>query len=146
MLALLRLQPVETVAERGETVGDSNTRSTGPLHVEDPAQELPPQPVLDALSLKYARLQEPTFSGVNPNVTMRDYALDADNTNSIENICSLLKRSIIGAYHQVSIKHLDAYLVELEWRYNNRDNPWLFRDTLLRLLRAENLPYQELAA
>jgi len=29
-------------------------------------------------------------------------------TNSIESIWSLLKRSIIGSYHQVSAKHLDT--------------------------------------
>lgn len=66
------------------------------------------------------------------------------HTNSVENIWSLLKRSIIGSYHQVSAKHLDAYLDELEWRFNNRENPYLFRDTLLKLIKAENLPYQRL--
>ena len=57
-----------------------------------------------------------------------------------------MKRSIIGAYHKVSLKHLDRYLDELEWRFNNRDNPWLFRDTLLRLLEAEHVEYKELVA
>ncbi len=27
-----------------------------------------------------------------------------------------------------------------------RDNPYLFRDTLLKLIQSENLPYQELVA
>ena len=58
----------------------------------------------------------------------------------------MLKRSIIGAYHKISVKHLDAYLDELEWRYNNRDNPWLFRDTLMRLLEAEHVRYKDLVA
>ena len=39
-----------------------------------------------------------------------------------------------------------AYLDELEWRFNNRDNPWLFRDTLLRLLDAKHVEYKELVA
>jgi len=39
---------------------------------------------------------------------------------------------------------LPAYLDELEWRYNNRDNPFLFRDTLLQLVKGEALPYREL--
>ena len=68
------------------------------------------------------------------------------HTNNVENIWSLLKRSIVGSYHQVSKKHLDAYLDELEWRFNNRNNEYLFRDTLLKLIRAENLPYQELVS
>ncbi len=68
------------------------------------------------------------------------------HTNSVENIWSLLKRSIVGSYHQVSKKHLDAYLDELEWRFNNRENPYLFRDTLLKLIASENLPYQSLVS
>jgi transposase-like protein len=68
------------------------------------------------------------------------------HTNSVENIWSLLKRSIVGSYHQVSKKHLDSYLDELEWRFNNRENPYLFRDTLLKLIKSENLPYQDLVA
>jgi transposase-like protein len=68
------------------------------------------------------------------------------HTNTIENVWSLLKRSIIGSYHKVSKKHLDAYLDELEWRFNNRKNPWLFRDTLRKLLGSAQLEYQDLIA
>lgn len=66
------------------------------------------------------------------------------HTNYVENIWSLLKRSLVGSYHKVSKKHLDAYLDELEWRFNNRDNPYLFRDTLIKLIKSENLEYKEL--
>jgi len=68
------------------------------------------------------------------------------HTNSVEGIWSLLKRSIVGSYHKVSVKHLDSYLDELEWRFNNRGNPYLFRDTLLKLIRADNLKYKNLTA
>ena len=54
------------------------------------------------------------------------------HTNGIENVWSLLKRSIAGTYHKLSAKHLDAYLDELKW-FNNRENPYLFRDTLTKL-------------
>jgi transposase-like protein len=66
------------------------------------------------------------------------------HTNSMEAVWSLFKRSIIGSYHQVSAKHLDAYLDEFEWRFNQRENPYLFRDTLTRLLGAEKMEYKEL--
>jgi len=56
----------------------------------------------------------------------------------------LLKRSVIGTYHKLSMKHLDAYLDELEHRFSNRDNQFLFRDTLLKLVNAEKLPYEKL--
>jgi transposase-like protein len=56
------------------------------------------------------------------------------HTNSVESVWSLLKRGIVGSYHQLSVKHLPAYLDEMEFRFNGRDNPFLFRDTLLVLL------------
>jgi transposase-like protein len=68
------------------------------------------------------------------------------HTNTMENVWSLFKRSIIGSYHQISVKHLDRYLDGLEFRFNNRNNPFLFRDTLLRLLASSNLEYKNLTA
>ncbi len=68
------------------------------------------------------------------------------HTNTVESVWSLLKRSIIGSYHKISTKHLDAYLDELEWRFNNRRNPYLFRETLRKLVSAANLPYKNLIA
>ena len=52
----------------------------------------------------------------------------------------------MGTYHNLSAKHLGAYLDELEWRFNNRHNPYLFRDTLLAVMRSETLGYEELTA
>ena len=66
------------------------------------------------------------------------------HTNTAESAWSLFKRSIVGAYHQVSAKHLERYLDEFEFRFNNRNNPYLFRDTLLRLIASPNLEYKEL--
>jgi transposase-like protein len=73
-----------------------------------------------------------------------EYVKGDVHTNSLENVWSLLKRSIIGSYHQVSAKHLDTYLDELEFRFNNRENPHMFRDAMCKLLVANNLPYQKL--
>lgn len=79
-------------------------------------------------------------------VREKEYVRGHVHTNTIENVFSLLKRSIVGSYHKVSTKHLDAYLDEMEWRFNNRENPYLFRDTLRKLIESENMKYQELAA
>ena len=54
--------------------------------------------------------------------------------------------SIVGSYHKISTKHLDAYLDEFEWRFNNRENPFLFRDTLKKLVDSENVEYKKLVA
>jgi transposase-like protein len=76
----------------------------------------------------------------------KEYVKGDVHTNSLENVWSLLKRSIIGSYHRVSTKHLDAYLDELEFRFNNRENPHMFRDAMCKLLVANNLPYAKLIA
>jgi transposase-like protein len=94
----------------------------------------------------------PAYRGIADENTEHDtvkhrtgeYVRGDVHTNSIENVWSLLKRSIIGSYHQVSAKHLDAYLDELEFRFNNRENPYMFRDVMLKLLLAETLPYKKL--
>jgi transposase-like protein len=46
----------------------------------------------------------------------------------------------------ISEKHLDRYLDEFEFRFNNRTNPHLFRDVLLRLMDAKAMPYGKLIA
>jgi transposase-like protein len=68
------------------------------------------------------------------------------HTNTVEGVWSLFKRSIVGSYHQLSAKHMDAYLDEMAFRFNNRSNPYLFRDTLFKLVNAETLEYKELVA
>ncbi len=80
------------------------------------------------------------------NHSQEEWVRGDTHTNTVESVWSLFKRSLIGSYHQLSGKHLQAYLDELEWRYNNRKNPYLFRDTLIRLLKSENLEYKELIA
>jgi transposase-like protein len=65
-------------------------------------------------------------------------------TNTVESAFSLLKRGIMGTWHRISAKHLAAYLDEMTWRFNNRKNPFLFRDTMLKLIHSDNLEYKEL--
>ena len=78
------------------------------------------------------------------NHSAKEWVRGEVHTNTMENVWSLFKRSIIGSYHQISVKHLDRYLDELEFRFNNRNNTFLFRDTLLRLLASSNLEYDQL--
>lgn len=68
------------------------------------------------------------------------------HTNTIESAFSLLKRGIVGTWHRMSAKHLQAYLDEMCWRFDNRKNPYLFRDTLLKMLEAEHVEYKQLTS
>jgi transposase-like protein len=76
----------------------------------------------------------------------REYAHGNVHTNTIESAFSLLKRGIVGTWHKVSAKHLPAYLDEMCFRFNNRNNQFLFRDTMTRLLLSDNLEYKHLTA
>ncbi len=55
-----------------------------------------------------------------------EYARGEVHTNNIESFWSLLKRGIIGTYHNVSKKYLPLYLNEFQFRFNERNNPDIF--------------------
>jgi len=76
----------------------------------------------------------------------REYAHGDVHTNTVESAFSLLKRGIMGTWHKVSAKHLPAYLDEMVFRFNNRKNQFLFRDTLIKLILSPNLEYKHLTA
>jgi transposase-like protein len=85
-----------------------------------------------------------SFKHESVNHSAEEWVCGDVHTNGIENAWSLFKRSIIGSYHKISNKHLDAYLDEFEWRFNGRNNKYLFRDTLIRLLNSSKLEFKEL--
>jgi transposase-like protein len=68
------------------------------------------------------------------------------HTNTIEGVFSLFKRSVVGAYHQISAKHLDAYLDEFEFRFNRRKRADLFADTIRHLVTAPTVTFKALTA
>ena len=76
----------------------------------------------------------------------RVYVIGDVHTNSIESAFSLLKRAIIGSFHRLSIKHLDRYLQEFTFRFNNRNNQELFAITVAALVLGIPLPYAKLIA
>ena len=59
-----------------------------------------------------------------------EYVRGSVHTNNIESFWSLLKRGVIGTYHNVSKKYLPLYLNEFAWRFNNRKNPDIFRSAI----------------
>lgn len=65
-------------------------------------------------------------------------------TNTVESAFSLLKRGIIGTWHKISAKHLQAYLEEMQFRFNRRKRPDLFVDTLRHMITADPMTFADL--
>jgi transposase-like protein len=68
------------------------------------------------------------------------------HTNNVESAFSLLKRGIIGTWHRVSAKHLQAYCEEMSFRFNRRGRSDLFVDTLRHMITAPVLTFEKLTA
>lgn len=47
----------------------------------------------------------------------------------------LFKRAIVGSYHKLSVKHLDAYIQECCFKYNNRNNANMFDMLLINCVK-----------
>jgi transposase-like protein len=77
---------------------------------------------------------------------LRIYAKGDTYTNTVESAFSLLKRGIMGTWHKVSAKHLQAYCEEMTFRFNRRHNSDLFLDTLRHMVTAPVLTLEKLTA
>lgn len=55
-----------------------------------------------------------------------EYVRGNIHTANIDSFWALLKRGVVGTYHNVSRKYLPLYLAEFQFRHNNRDNPDVF--------------------
>ena len=75
-----------------------------------------------------------------------DYVRGDAHTNTVENAFSLFKRGLRGSWHKLSAKHLQAYLEEMCFRFNRRQNPNLFVDTLRHMITAPVLTFETLTA
>ncbi|HEX6848871.1 MAG TPA: IS1595 family transposase, partial [Chitinophagaceae bacterium] len=76
--------------------------------------------VSDALGMYAYLSKEKEFTHVVVNHSNGEYVKGGFHTNGIENFWSLLKRGIVGIFHQVSPWHLQRYCDEFAARYNTR--------------------------
>ena len=74
----------------------------------------------------YSGLEKKQYSHSKVNHGSGQYVVGVAHTNTIESFWSLLKRGIIGQYHHVTERHLNAYVNEFCFRHNNRDNDDVF--------------------
>lgn len=59
-----------------------------------------------------------------------EYARGVVHTANMDSFWALLKRGVVGSYHQVSRHYLPFYLAEFTFRHNNRHNPDMFAAVL----------------
>lgn len=69
----------------------------------------------------YNRLAKQGYNHETVKHTVKEYVKGKIHTNTIECFWSQLKRSIDGTHHAVSPKHLQSYVDEFVYRWNERD-------------------------
>jgi transposase-like protein len=108
-------------------------------HIDDKAEN-----IYTDENLGYPDLTDWNTKHRRVNHSQEEWVRGDIHTNTVESAWSLFDRAVIGSYHKLSVKHLNAYLDEFAFRFNNRDNPFLFRDTILALVEADVLTFQDL--
>jgi hypothetical protein len=59
-----------------------------------------------------------------------EYVRGNVHTANLDSFWSLLKRGVVGTFHQVSKAYLPLYLAEFSYRHNNRNNADVFKDVI----------------
>lgn len=111
-------------------------------HVDPKAERV----ITDEFRAYPAALSEAGITSPHETIRHKDkiYVQGEIHTNTVESAFSLFKRGLTGAFHKVSLKHLQRYLDEFSFRFNNRKDANLFGMTVRRMALAGNLPYAKL--
>jgi transposase-like protein len=80
------------------------------------------------------------------NHSAKEWVRGDVHTGTIDGYWGLLKRGIIGSFHQVSVKHLHRYLSEFQFRWNNREKQSIFLLVIAALVTGSAMPYKQLIA
>lgn len=75
------------------------------------------------------------------NHSQKRYVIGDAHTNGIENFWSLLKKTLTGTYHSISKYHLQRYINEVTFKYNNKTERF---NTVLKKAMDVRIEYQQL--
>jgi len=81
-------------------------------------------------SFRYRNLRKQGFPHEFVTHKNEEYVRGQVHTQNIDSFWSLLKRGIVGTFHNVSKKYLPLYLAEFQYRFNNRKNASIFFDVI----------------
>lgn len=83
------------------------------------------------------------------NHSANEYVKGLAHTNGIESVWAVLKRGLMGTFHQVSMKHLDRYVNEFTFRLNEGNcqvNTTDRIEALFQAMSGKRVMYRELIA
>lgn len=139
--------PVLGMAQRGTSGkrGKVIAKVANAADIADPtphvmAKVLPRSAVYTDEAGNYQPLRGRGYFHERVNHRQKVYVSGTVHTNTIEGFWATVKRGIGGTYHSVSTKHLQSYLDEYAWRYNNRDADDGMFTALLRLIAKRPRP------
>jgi transposase len=116
------------VAQRGENGSHSKVKATIVAHndakslIPQVQAKVAPSTMVYTDELRsYHSLELLGYGHERVSHSTKVYVSGNAHTNTIEGFWSLLKKGISGVYHGVSTEHLQSYLDEYCFRYNNRE-------------------------
>ena len=73
---------------------------------------------------------------------------DGQTTNHVENFFGTFKRGMVGTYHKCEPQHLQRYVTEFEFRFNNREaigtNDTMRAEQALKQINGKRLTYRRI--
>ena len=94
----------------------------------------------------YKRMPENIKKHEIVNHSIKEWVRGDVHTGTIDGYWGLLKRVIIGSFHQISVKHLHRYLSEFQFRWNHRNAQEIYMLVIAALVIGTAMPYKELIA
>jgi transposase-like protein len=97
-------------------------------------------------SMLYKNLKDRGFEHEIVVHSVNQWVRGECHTQGIDGFWSLLKRGLIGSFHQVSIKHLNRYIAEFAFRYNRRYDAEIFTAVVMALVIKDALRYKAITS
>jgi transposase-like protein len=140
-------QPVFGMVQRGGKVKTHHVPQINLYHVIAKMQDtisINTDLVCTDESQMYKRMPDNVRKHEIVNHSAKEWVRGDVHTGTIDGYWGLLKRGIIGSFHQISIKHLHRYLSEFQFRWNNREAQKIFLLVIAALVIGTSLPYKML--